>query len=75
GAYDSVETARQEWDRLGARFGDLLIGKSRIVQAAQSGGRTFYRLRANGFADEADQRRFCSALLSEQAACIPVTVR
>lgn len=75
GAYDSVETARREWDRLGARFGDLMIGKTRIVQAAQSGGRTFYRLRANGFADEADQRRFCSALLSEQAACIPVTVR
>ena len=75
GAYDSVDTARREWDRLGARFGDLMIGKTRIVQAAQSGGRTFYRLRANGFADEADQRRFCSALLSEQAACIPVTVR
>ena len=75
GAYDSVETARREWDRLGARFGDLMIGKTRIVQAAQSGGRTFFRLRANGFADEADQRRFCSALLSEQAACIPVTVR
>jgi hypothetical protein len=52
-----------------------LIGKTRIIQAAQSSGRTFYRLRAEGFTDEADQRRFCSALVAEQAACIPVTVR
>ncbi|MBL4917805.1 SPOR domain-containing protein [Szabonella alba] len=75
GAYETVEDARRDWDRLGGRFGDLMIGKSRIVQSAQSGGRTFYRLRATGFEDEADQRRFCSALLSENAACIPVTVR
>jgi hypothetical protein len=53
----------------------LLTGKTRIVQAAQSGGRTFYRLRAMGFADEADSRRFCSALVAERAACIPVAVR
>jgi cell division septation protein DedD len=38
-------------------------------------GRTFYRLRALGFEDEADSRRFCSALVAERAACIPVAVR
>ncbi|EEW25811.1 SPOR domain-containing protein [Rhodobacter ferrooxidans] len=75
GAYDDVETARADWDKLALQFGDLLAGKGRVVQAAQSGGRTFYRLRAHGFESEDDARRFCSALLAENAACIPVAVR
>jgi len=75
GAFDSEEIARSEWARLSGKFADLLTDKIRIVQAAQSGGRTFYRLRAMGFADEADSRRFCSALVAERAACIPVAVR
>ena len=57
------------------RFGDYLNGKDRIVQTAESGGRTFYRLRAHGFADLSDARRFCSALVAEGADCIPVVTR
>lgn len=75
GAFDDAESARREWDRLVGRFGPLLSEKGRVVVSAQSGGRTFYRLRASGFADEADARRFCSALLAEDTACIPVAVR
>jgi hypothetical protein len=67
--------ARAEWDRLSVRLGDLLEGKSRVVQRAESGGRTFYRLRAVGFEDLADARRFCSALQAEKAECIPVVTR
>jgi hypothetical protein len=75
GAYDSAETAQKEWDRLYGRFTEYMEGKSRVIQKAQSGGRTFYRLRAMGFDDLSDARRFCSALLAERAACIPVKVR
>lgn len=75
GAYDSPEIARAEWDRLYGRFGDYMEGKQRVVQKASSGGRTFYRLRAMGFDDMSDARRFCSALVAERADCIPVTVR
>ena len=75
GAFDTTDAARAEWDKLSGRFGDLLQGKARVVEAAQSGGRTFYRLRAHGFDSDSDARRFCSALLSEQAACIPVSQR
>lgn len=75
GAYDSPEIAREEWDRLYDRFGDYMDGKKRVIQKASSGGRTFYRLRAAGFADLSDARRFCSALVAENADCIPVTVR
>lgn len=75
GAFDSAEVARTEWDRLDARFGEYLDGKQRVIQKASSGGRTFYRLRAMGFDDLSDARRFCSALVAENADCIPVTAR
>jgi hypothetical protein len=75
GAFDSPEIARSEWRKLGERFGDLMTGKTLVVQSAQSGGRTFYRLRAHGFGGEDDSRRFCAALLAENAACIPVAHR
>ncbi|WP_299042270.1 SPOR domain-containing protein [uncultured Tateyamaria sp.] len=75
GAFDSPEVARAEWEKMQGRFGDLLRDKDRIVQQAQSGGRTFYRLRAHGFADLSDARRFCSALVAEGADCIPVVTR
>ncbi len=75
GAYDTPEVARAEWDRLNTRFGDYMDGKKRVVQKASSGGRTFYRLRAMGFDDLSDARRFCSALVAERADCIPVTTR
>lgn len=75
GAFESADIARAEWDRMNAKFGDYLAGKSRVIQKASSGGRTFYRLRAMGFEDISDARRFCSALVAENADCIPVTTR
>ncbi|WP_371224454.1 SPOR domain-containing protein [Roseovarius sp. 2305UL8-3] len=75
GAFESAEVARAEWDRLQGQFSEYLEGKDRVVQKATSGGRTFYRLRAMGFADLSDARRFCSALVAEKAECIPVVTR
>ena len=75
GAFESVAVAQSEWDRLNGRFGDYLNGKKRVIQMASSGGRTFYRLRAMGFEDLSDARRFCSALVAGNADCIPVTTR
>lgn len=75
GAFDSAEIAAREWTRLSGRFGDFMGDKSRVIQEAQSGGRTFYRLRAQGFADLSDARRFCAALVAEDAPCIPVVAR
>jgi SPOR domain len=75
GAYESAEVARAEWDRIYARFEDYLEGKTRVIQRAESGGRTFYRLRAMGFTGLSDARRFCSTLVASKADCIPVTTR
>lgn len=75
GAYDSPETARKEWDRFSTRFGEFMVGKDRVIERATSGGRVFYRLRAAGFQDLSDARRFCAALVAENTDCIPVTTR
>lgn len=75
GAFDSADVARTEWDKMQIRFGEILSGKSRVVQQAQSGGRVFYRLRAMGFVDLSDTRRFCSAVKAEGVDCIPVQVK
>lgn len=75
GAYESPEIARGEWEKLDQRFDAFLEGKSRVIQKATSGGRTFYRLRAHGFADLSDARRFCAALVAGNADCIPVVTR
>ena len=75
GAFDDDAAARAEWAKLQGRFAELITGKAMVVQAAQSGGRTFYRLRAHGFEGEDEARRFCAALLAENASCIPVSQR
>lgn len=72
GTFDTAEEARAEWSRLQGRFGELMAAKAMVVQPAESGGRTFYRLRAHGFEGEDDARRFCSAFVTEDSVCIPV---
>ncbi|WP_171129963.1 MULTISPECIES: SPOR domain-containing protein [unclassified Ruegeria] len=75
GAYESVDVAQAEWDRLNSRFGEFMNGKQRVIQKTSSGGRTFYRLRVMGFDDLSDSRQFCAALVAQGADCIPVSVR
>lgn len=75
GAFGSAKIAREQWDQLQSRFSAYLGDKKRVVQKASSGGRVFYRLRAMGFTDIADARRFCSALVAENVDCIPVVTR
>ena len=75
GAYDDEPAARAAWDALAARFPAYLDGRGRIVEAASAGGRTFFRLRAAGFSDEPEARRFCSIFQAENVDCIPVLIR
>jgi len=75
GAFDTMNEAQTAWSELNGRFADFMVGKDIVVQEASSGGAQFYRLRATGFVDIADARRFCSALVAEEAACIPVVVQ
>lgn len=76
GAYDSPEMAQKAWDGIiSGPFAPLMDGKRKVIMEAQSGGRMFYRLRAAGFVDLSDARRFCAELLAGKADCIPVVAR
>ncbi|MBZ0127652.1 MAG: SPOR domain-containing protein [Rhodobacteraceae bacterium] len=75
GAFDSREDAIREWDHLMTRHDDLIGGRQRLIQVAESGGREFFRLRMVGFDTPSDSRRLCSALLARGTPCIPVTAR
>jgi len=74
GAFPSPALAAQEWDRLQARFGQLMSDRDRVIQVSNQSSATWYRLRANGFADRAEARRLCAALQAEGAECIAVVV-
>jgi hypothetical protein len=75
GAFDTAEIAREEWDRIATRFPEYFDARPRVIEEAESGGQTFFRLRAAGFDDLAGSRRFCAVLVAQGTACIPVTVR
>ena len=75
GAFDNQDEARQEWLRMTGSFTDLMGGKSLVIQPAQSGGKPFFRLRAHGFATDDDTRRFCTAMVAENATSNPVVQR
>ena len=74
GAFDSKSLAESEWLRFEKLLGSILAPKQMIIQKAESGGKTFYRLRASGFNDISDARQFCTAI-SDKVACIPVVTR
>ena len=75
GAFDTPDLARVKYLELQGQFAELMSGKAMVIQSAQSGGRTFYRLRAHGFDGDDDARRFCAALQADSADCIPVAQR
>lgn len=75
GAFDGQDEARAKWALLSGQFGEVMAGKAMVIQPAQSGGKTFFRLRAEGFADEEDARRFCAVLKAGNSDCVPVTQR
>ena len=75
GAFDSAEVAMKEWARLAGLFPEFMTDKARVIEEAQSGGKTFFRLRAHGFEDLNDARRFCAALVAGGVNCIPVKQR
>lgn len=75
GAFETEAEARRVWDDLSTRFPAYLDGRGRVVEAATAGGRVFYRLRAHGFRDEPEARRFCSVFVNEDIDCTPVLIR
>ncbi|SFR41077.1 Sporulation related domain-containing protein [Yoonia tamlensis] len=74
GAFPSPELAATQWALIEGQFDTLLSGKERVIQVSDQSSGTWYRLRASGFEDRAEARRFCAALTAEGADCIAVVV-
>jgi septal ring-binding cell division protein DamX len=70
GAVGSDAEARQYWSKLQAKHGDILKG-SPIIVKADVNGKTYYRLRATGFADAAATKAACAKLSARGQACMP----
>jgi len=75
GAYESAENAKSEWKRISANHEIIFENKQRLIERVVSSGVTFYRLRAVGFSDRDDTRRFCTILKENNVNCITVVSR
>lgn len=70
GAVGSDAEARTLWNKITAKHGDVVKG-SPIIVKADVNGKTFYRVRASGFADAAAAKAACAKLSSRGQACFP----
>lgn len=69
GAYGSTVKADTAWSMLSSRFPEVAAMRKQVV-GANVGGKTVYRLRASGSADQA--RAACAALKAGGENCLPV---
>jgi hypothetical protein len=65
----TAQGAVAAWTKLQHRLPDLLRGHPPQVFAADSNGRTVWRLRAAGFATIADARAFCTRMHAAKVDC------
>lgn len=68
GAYGSDGEARQMWSKITAKSGDVVKG-SPIIVKADVNGKTYYRLRATGFASADAAKRACAMLSGRGQGC------
>lgn len=75
GAFPSEAAAQEEWTKLAGAFSEYFGDKQPVYEQTDAGGQSLWRLRAHGFEDRAEARRFCEVLLAGQVECIPVLTR
>ncbi|HUZ62803.1 MAG TPA: SPOR domain-containing protein [Acetobacteraceae bacterium] len=68
-ALDSRQRARVEWQHLQQRMPGLLAGRQPDIVKAVVNGKTFWRLRMNGFATIAQATSFCAQVRAKGASC------
>lgn len=72
-AAGSEAAARAEWSRRAAAAPDLFSRVDLLIQTADVGGRTVFRVRAQGFADRAEAEAFCAAIKFRGGDCFRTT--
>jgi cell division protein FtsN len=68
-ALSSKEQAEAEWKQLARRAPALLESRAPSISEANVNGRSWWRVRTGGFADEAQARSFCEKLHASGIAC------
>ena len=66
---DSQQAAQAKWQQLQAQMPDLLGGRSPVIVQAEVDGRTFWRLRTDGFATFSAANEFCGRLQAAGSGC------
>ncbi len=69
GALPTREAAEAEWQRLARRDANLLTGRAPIISESTVNGRTWWRVRTGGFADEAQAKEFCGKFRDSGETC------
>jgi hypothetical protein len=69
-AVGSEAAAQSEWQRLSAKYPELLGGRQSAVSRTEHDGKVFFRLRVQGFSDAAGAAEFCTQLKSKGGNCV-----
>lgn len=75
GVFETVAAAQEHYGVLMASFPEVMGALTPVVVAAQSSGRNFYRLRAEGYASLDEAREFCKGIPKSVSDCIPVVIK
>lgn len=68
-AAPTEDAAQAEWQRLQERMPVLLSGRQPVIARVDRNGRTFWRVRTDGFADVAQAAAFCQKVQAAGNAC------
>lgn len=75
GVFETPEAAQEHFVSLSSSFPEIMGSLTPVVFAAQSSGRNFYRLRAEGYATLDEAREFCKGIPESLSSCIPLVVK
>ncbi len=68
-ALTSEQAAKEAWEQMDRKMPGLLKGHQPVFSRVDHDGRTFWRVRATGFADVGQARGFCEQVHTKGGAC------